>query len=320
MTSEPAELVIEPEEESSEEEPAVSGDARASWANQYELFLSCLGLSMALGNFWRLPIVISANGGAAFLVVYSVTSVLVGKPVYIMEFFLGQFSSQGSVAIWRCVPVGRGIGICMCYVSLLTSLYLVCWMAHTMLYTWLSIGDKLPWSSCSDDPDCFVPKPGTVPCRDLNHRLAVLYADANLSEGREISYGGRTFHAPAAYVDNLTDRCQYGTHTAAEEFYFKRILGLSDDIGTFGNFRVDILACVAICWALFYVVTSKGIQHIGKVVYVTSLVPYAGLFVLLFLGVVMPGGHIGILYMLNPDWRSLVDYTVGHAVVHGRVT
>ncbi|KAH9363278.1 hypothetical protein HPB48_006384 [Haemaphysalis longicornis] len=234
MTSEPAELVIEPEEESSEEEPAVSGDARASWANQYELFLSCLGLSMALGNFWRLPIVISANGGAAFLVVYSVTSVLVGKPVYIMEFFLGQFSSQGSVAIWRCVPVGRELRVPFARRDSQEAAPL---RRRRHLHVLREPADQ-PVPGVLDGAHHALhlavhwrqvalvflqrrPRAASCPSRalDLNHRLAVLYADANLSEGREISYGGRTFHAPAAYVDNLTDRCQYGTHTAAEEFY-----------------------------------------------------------------------------------------------------
>ena len=37
-----------------------------------------------------------------------------GKPMYYMEVALGQFSQLGPVAVWKMVPIGRGIGFAMC--------------------------------------------------------------------------------------------------------------------------------------------------------------------------------------------------------------
>ena len=34
--------------------------------------------------------------------------------MYYMEVALGQFSQLGPVAVWKMVPIGRGIGLAMC--------------------------------------------------------------------------------------------------------------------------------------------------------------------------------------------------------------
>ena len=34
--------------------------------------------------------------------------------MYYMEVALGQFSQLGPVAVWKMVPIGRGIGFAMC--------------------------------------------------------------------------------------------------------------------------------------------------------------------------------------------------------------
>ncbi|KAK8768618.1 hypothetical protein V5799_014925 [Amblyomma americanum] len=145
---------------------AAARETRATWGTQAQLFLACLGLSMGLANFWRIPTLLYDNGGIAFLVPYVLFSLTVAKPVLFMELFLGQFSSQGSVGIWRCVPIGKGIGLCMCIVSVLMSVYFMCFMAHAMMFAWNSLTTELPWAVCSDrwgaDAGCYIPRPGVV--------------------------------------------------------------------------------------------------------------------------------------------------------------
>nr|XP_054924627.1 sodium- and chloride-dependent glycine transporter 1-like [Dermacentor andersoni] len=315
---------------SSSEEEALPGEARATWGNQCELFLSCLGMSMGLGSFWRMPSLVRANGGAAFLVSYVVVSLTVAKPVFFMELFLGQFSSQGSVGVWRCAPIGRGIGICMCYVSLLISTYFVCFAAHAMLFVWKSLGNRLPWATCDEewgaDAACFVRQRGKVPCKDVTWWLAERYAHANLTEGHEVSYEDLVFYVPDDVYKNKSDGCQYGTNTAAEQFYFRHILGLSESVSMNGNFRIDILVCIGICWIVFYLTASRGIRLSRKFVYVTSLGSYALLSVLLLRGLVrLPGADFGIHYMLKPEWSKLLNIRVWyeamrHSLLSGGVS
>lgn len=49
------------------------------------------------------------NGGGAFLVPYLIVLAFIGRPLYFLEMVLGQFSSSGSVKIWDCVPIAKGI-------------------------------------------------------------------------------------------------------------------------------------------------------------------------------------------------------------------
>lgn len=81
---------------------------REQWTKGVEFLLSCIAMSVGLGNIWRFPFVAYENGGGAFLIPYIIVLVLVGKPLYFMEMVLGQFSSKGSVKVYDFVPALRG--------------------------------------------------------------------------------------------------------------------------------------------------------------------------------------------------------------------
>jgi len=84
------------------------GVKRAGWNNDIEFLMSCIALSVGLGNVWRFPFIALENGGGAFLIPYLIVLILVGKPVYYLEMLLGQFSSRGSVKVYDFVPIMRG--------------------------------------------------------------------------------------------------------------------------------------------------------------------------------------------------------------------
>ena len=65
-------------------------------------------MSVGLGNVWRFPYVASANGGGAFLIPYLIILTVVGRPIYLLEMILGQFSSKSAVQLWDMVPALRG--------------------------------------------------------------------------------------------------------------------------------------------------------------------------------------------------------------------
>lgn len=70
--------------------------------------MSCIALSVGLGNVWRFPFTALDNGGGAFVIPYIIVLFLVGKPVYYLEMLLGQFSSRGSVKVYDFSPIMRG--------------------------------------------------------------------------------------------------------------------------------------------------------------------------------------------------------------------
>lgn len=82
--------------------------ARDTWTNDWEFIMSCIALSIGLGNVWRFPFVALENGGGAFLIPYLIVLFLVGQPIYYVELLMGQFSSRGSIKIYDMVPAMRG--------------------------------------------------------------------------------------------------------------------------------------------------------------------------------------------------------------------
>ena len=84
------------------------GPQREQWSNPIEFLLSCVAMSVGLGNIWRFPFVAYNNGGGAFLIPYILVLFFIGKPLYYMELCLGQFASSGSVRVWDLCPAFRG--------------------------------------------------------------------------------------------------------------------------------------------------------------------------------------------------------------------
>lgn len=81
---------------------------RDTWGKSTEFLMSCIAMSVGLGNIWRFPFTALENGGGAFLIPYIIVLVLVGRPIYYLEMLLGQFSSRGSVKVYDFSPAMRG--------------------------------------------------------------------------------------------------------------------------------------------------------------------------------------------------------------------
>lgn len=65
--------------------------------------MSCIAMSVGLGNIWRFPFTAYENGGGAFLIPYIIVLIVVGRPLYYMEMALGQFSSKGNVKMFEAL-------------------------------------------------------------------------------------------------------------------------------------------------------------------------------------------------------------------------
>ena len=103
------------------------------------------------GNVWRFPSLAYGNGGGSFLICYFTLLLFIGKPMYYMELALGQFTQRGPVAIWSMCPLGRGIGIAQCIVSLIVAIYYNVIMAYCLYYIFSSFTSTVPWSYCASE-------------------------------------------------------------------------------------------------------------------------------------------------------------------------
>ncbi len=66
-----------------------------AWSGRLGFILAAIGSAIGLGNIWRFAYVAGENGGAAFLLVYALCVLLIGMPVLMSEFVLGQRGRGG---------------------------------------------------------------------------------------------------------------------------------------------------------------------------------------------------------------------------------
>lgn len=51
---------------------------RENWGSSLEFLMSCISVSVGLGNIWRFPFTAYENGGGAFLIPYIIVLFLIG--------------------------------------------------------------------------------------------------------------------------------------------------------------------------------------------------------------------------------------------------
>lgn len=139
--------------------------------------MSCIQTSVGLGNIWRFPFTAYENGGGAFLIPYIIVLFIVGKPMYYLEMFLGQFTSQSSIKIWELNPMFRGVGTGQLIASICVITYYSSLVALTVYYFFASFASLLPWSVCLPEwgSQCVDSTPKALPGMIGFSRSANLY-------------------------------------------------------------------------------------------------------------------------------------------------
>ncbi|MBK4732532.1 sodium-dependent transporter [Oxynema sp. CENA135] len=123
---------------------------RQRWTNRTTFLLAALGSAVGLGNLWRFPYLAGKYGGGAFLVPYLIALVLVGIPLLIVEFAIGQKMQQGAIGTYtRLHPRFSGLGILALISAFIITSYYAVVMAWSLLYLFASV--RVEWSANSQD-------------------------------------------------------------------------------------------------------------------------------------------------------------------------
>jgi neurotransmitter:Na+ symporter, NSS family len=81
------------------QKPAAS--SRDRFTTGLGVLAATLGSAIGLGNIWKFPSLTGSNGGATFILVYLVSTLIVGLPVMISEIMLGRKAKADAIGTFR---------------------------------------------------------------------------------------------------------------------------------------------------------------------------------------------------------------------------
>ncbi|XP_029022658.1 inactive sodium-dependent neutral amino acid transporter B(0)AT3 [Betta splendens] len=93
--------------------------------------------------------------------------------------------------------------------------------------------------------------------------------------------------------------------TSVNYFWYRETLNITPNIETSGSLQWWMVVCLASAWCVVYICFIKGIESMGKAVYVTATFPYLVLTIFLIRGLTLPGATDGLIYLFTPDWEIL---------------
>lgn len=122
---------------------------RENFSSKFGALMVITGSAVGLGNIWRFPYMVGANGGAAFILLYIFFVVAICLPVMIAETTIGRRSRtsafngihtlSGGRKAWKWLSI-----IYLVAPTIITFFYCVIG-GYTIEYFFLSLGLKLPW-------------------------------------------------------------------------------------------------------------------------------------------------------------------------------
>ena len=123
---------------------------RERWSSKIIFIFASIGSAVGLGNIWRFPYLAGKYGGGAFLIPYVIMLIILGVPLLIMEFAIGQKMQLGAIRSFGKIHhklSGIGLGAVLCG-FVVVSYYAVV-MAWSLLYFTYSFA--LKWGDNTKD-------------------------------------------------------------------------------------------------------------------------------------------------------------------------
>ena len=79
---------------------------REHFASRGTAVMAMAGSAIGLGNIWRFPYMVGENGGAAFILVYVLATVLLSLPIFFSESIIGRATHKSTIGAMRQLAPG----------------------------------------------------------------------------------------------------------------------------------------------------------------------------------------------------------------------
>eukprot|EP00382_Lankesteria_abbotti_P000607 CAMPEP_0113844168 /NCGR_PEP_ID=MMETSP0372-20130328/102_1 /TAXON_ID=340204 /ORGANISM="Lankesteria abbotti" /LENGTH=785 /DNA_ID=CAMNT_0000813171 /DNA_START=107 /DNA_END=2464 /DNA_ORIENTATION=- /assembly_acc=CAM_ASM_000359 len=251
---------------------------RDRWGSRTAFLLAAIGSAVGIGNLWRFPYLAFRFGGGAFFIPYFLALFLVGIPILQLEFALGQYFQGGHVVAFDGLHKrARGLGLAAPFSCFMVVVYYSVILSWSLVYFAASFISPLPWatSNLAMTETCasFVTEES---CGSLD---VCIWRDMNCK--------------PQAVVQ-------------ADNF-FAQVLNLNDPSAFTLHGCGIAVAGLAVTWICIFFAIFKGARFLGKVLYVTMVLPTILLLVMTIRSITLEGSSDGLQqYILRWDFSILV--------------
>lgn len=128
-------------------------ETRETFASRFGGLMTIVGVSVGLGHVWRFPYMVGKFGGAAFVLFYTLVSVVIGVPALMAEFALGRYARRGPVGAFQRggLPFGRYVGWFFFFVVTAATGYYSAVIGWVLYYTvgQAAIAAQLPFNAAA---------------------------------------------------------------------------------------------------------------------------------------------------------------------------
>ncbi|MGL4819783.1 MAG: sodium-dependent transporter [Bacilli bacterium] len=124
-------------------------------SSRFMAYLVALATAVGLGNLWKFPTMTGENGGASFVLVYIIASLIVGIPLVIAEFILGRHSKTNLLDVVGKLKTSPYWNI-MSWLALIGNFFIVVFYTVIVGWVYLYLFKAIKGDFASPTPDALV--------------------------------------------------------------------------------------------------------------------------------------------------------------------
>lgn len=125
---------------------------RAGFTSGFGVLAATLGSAVGLGNIWKFPYLTGANGGAGFLLVYLLATLVIGLPVMIAEIALGREARANPISALQALAPKRQPWWLIGVAGMLGAFLILSFYSEVVAWVFAYVLKALRGSILSSDP------------------------------------------------------------------------------------------------------------------------------------------------------------------------
>ena len=97
---------------------------RENFGSRFAVIMAMAGSAIGLGNIWRFPYMVGEGGGAAFIIIYLISTLVLSMPIFFSESIIGRCAQSGTIGAMEQLAPGskwKWLG----YITIISPLILV---------------------------------------------------------------------------------------------------------------------------------------------------------------------------------------------------